>query len=113
MDDHWNFYYRSGPGIGTWGAAITRGDVLVRQAGKYVDIDNLNLSADEESQLLQQRMPGVSSGVSGGSFIFVAGVATSVDGETMTVEGGFGLPPSPIAAFWAPESGTDPWFSWR
>lgn len=58
-------------------------------------------------------MPGVSSGISGGTFVFVGGAATSPDGETMTVEGGFSIPPSTISAFWAPESVTNPWFSWR
>lgn len=113
MDDHWNFYRRAGPGIGTPGFTLSRGDILILSDGKYVDIDTLNLTTDQESLLMQQRMPGTSRGLSAGTVVFAGGAAISADGQTITVEAGFGFPSSPVSGFLAPNSVTAHWFSWR
>ena len=113
MDDHWNFYRRIGPGIGTPGISLSRGDVLIFSEGKYIDIDTLNLAADQESLLMLERMPGASRGLSAGTSVFAGGGAISADGQTVTVEAGFTFPPSGVSGFLAPNSVTTPWFSWR
>jgi RHS repeat-associated protein len=92
IDDHGNGYLRIGLSFGTTGIAINRGDVIVYKEGQYVDIDQLYLSPDMESVLMQEALSGASSGISGGFVVGLSGSRGLSAPHHAMLEGGLAFP---------------------
>ncbi|MEZ4868014.1 MAG: RHS repeat-associated core domain-containing protein [Caldilineaceae bacterium] len=108
IDDFGNVYFRLGPGAGTPGVSVRRGDVLVEQSGGLgaKDIDQLGLTRKEKSDLMQELMPGVSEGVGGGIIYTSVSVSANLSPPFATfVESGV-TGPFPVSWGFAPISRT-------
>ncbi len=107
IDDFSNVYFRTGPGAGSPGIAIRRGDVLVptSDGSEFIDIDLAGLTRAEKSELMREVMPGLSSGVGGGIVYASVSLSTNIPPSATFIEAG-GTFPLPYSWSYAPTSQT-------